>query len=55
MKKAFQTLMGKKVKTEKPIEEEKPFVPNKRKGDLTDKEKWIKALMEAHTVSMEEM
>ena len=39
MKKALDILMGKKTKVEKPIEEEKPFVPNKRKGDLTDKEK----------------
>tara|TARA_B100001248_G_C27153182_1_gene350029 strand:+ start:383 stop:565 length:183 start_codon:yes stop_codon:yes gene_type:complete len=41
MKKAFQALMGKKTKVEKPIEEEKPFVPNKRLNDdkMTDQEK----------------
>lgn len=40
MKKAFQALMGKKVKTEKVVEE-KPFVPNKRLNDekMTDQEK----------------
>ena len=40
MKKAFQTLMGKKVKTEKVVEE-KPFDPRTRinSEDMTEEEK----------------